>query len=227
MTTSEFLSRALKSQAQGFSRASDLLPILNDLHSMLYKHEDPFTMYIDPTTGKPPVLNTTNGVLVYSGRSDCWRVSRICTTYPVGTDYGYQLIDNTLSPPYTNTSEHVEVNGNFYYPYNFADTRDAVGSAAPVITFSRNPQATTAKFYQITYKNPVQITSDRIQLQIPDSDGAHRFLVFPCFMKLIEAQNNGNYEEAIEYIENMKLRLWKVLSGGEHGKQHRTMPRPY
>ena len=78
------------------------------------------------------------------------------------------------------------------------------------------------------YKKTADIISDRIQLQIPDRDGAHWLYFFPAVMKWIEAQNHGNYMEAVGYIEDvLKPKIKEVLSSGATGHRHKTQPLYY
>lgn len=232
MLTNEILARALN-QAQGFNRAADLVPLLNDVHNILCKHETDQFRFIMPTglRSLPSLATTANRLGPYLGPVGTWRVSRIMLAYPLESDYGYTFLDNTLQLPFVNTTERISINGNWYFPYPFIQTQDALEGARPQVWFTRDPGTTaatgaTARYYMDAYRIPTQITSDRIQLSIPDSDGAHRMIVFPCLMKLIEAQNNGNYAEAVDYIEMMRDRLWEKLDGAYQGGDHKVQPRP-
>ncbi|MBU2249223.1 MAG: hypothetical protein KKD77_20920 [Gammaproteobacteria bacterium] len=223
MYTSEFVSLAQKSQAQGFDRVSDIVPLLSQVQDILYKHECPYTRYIDPATGRPPVLNTTAGIYQYSGPSNCWRVANICLKSESIDNSDY----NATTLPQQNTTERTTINGNYYYPYNFGHSEDALEGASPQVFFTRDPGTKSNYYYMICYKKPTPITSDRVQLQIPDSDGAHRLIVFPCLMKLIEAQNNGNYVDAMQFIEQSRILLWQKVSGNWEGwPRKRTVSRP-
>ena len=223
MYTSEFVSLAIKSQAQGFDRVADVVPLLSQVQDILYKHECAYTRYIDPSTGKPPVLATAAGLYLYSGPSNCWRVANLCINSEALDNYDYGIV----TQPAMNTTEPITINGNSYYPYNFGSSADALEGGSPQIMFSKDPGTTTNVFYMDCYKKPTPITSDRIQLSIPDSDGAHRQIVFPCLMKLIEAQNNGNYAEAVQFIEGARTALWGKLDGHWEGfPRRRTVSRP-
>ena len=137
-------------------------------------------------------------------------------------DYDYS------EPPLVNTVDYKEIAGNYYYEYQFVRTLDALEDVSAQIIFSRNPGESTNKFRLLMYKKPTEIDSDRIQLQIPDRDGSHRMFIFPAVMKFIEAQNNGNYMEAVDYIENtLKPKMWEVLNSGAQGRRHRTQPHYY
>jgi len=133
----------------------------------------------------------------------------------------------------------VEINGNNYFVYRYVKTDDAleVGPDAPAtdlprprIRFSQDPGTTVgeARYYLQAYRDHPAVTSNRVQLLIPDTDGAHATIVVPALMKLIEGENHGNYMEAIDYIEfKLKPRLWGYMSKGAQGKRHRTTGRPY
>lgn len=226
-TTKQILEWGLRGQAQGFSKAGDLIPLLNETVQLLCKWETPHFLYLDPTTGRPPALPTSKGIFgPYYGPSGTWRVSNVLTRGDFQDDYG--LSTSSMSNPVANSMEPIEIGGNYWYPYHPCSFNDALIGGLPTGYFSRDPGDSTTKFYLQCYRTPTQITSDRIEIPIPDSNGAHRLVVFPAFMKLIEGQNHGNYVEAVEYIlQNLTPRLWSILGGGAKGTHHRVFPRHY
>lgn len=227
MYTSEILARAIKGQAHGFSLPADVLPLLDTVVQILYKHECAQTMLIDPSTGRIPLLATTQGTLgPYLGPTDTWRIAKVLIDADTETniDYGFLLSDDLL----IDDLDIVTISGNDYYVFPYVRTEDALEGALPQLWFSKDPTTTTTRYYLQCYKNHPKITSDRVQLRIPDSGGAHQTIVLPALMKLIEAQNHGNYMEGVEYIEQtMKPRLWSMMSKGAHGARHQTTRRPW
>lgn len=227
MYTSEILARAIKGMAHGFSLPNDVLPLLDTAVKILYTHECAQTMFIDPTTGRPPLLVTTQGVLgPYLGPVGTWRIGKVLVNADTedNADYGLLLSDDLI----IDTTDIITISGNDYHVFQFTRTEDALEGALPQLWFSQDPQTTTTRYYLQCYKAHPKITSDRVQLQIPDSGGAHQTIVVPALMKLIEAQNHGAYAEAVEYIEqNLKPRLWAMMSKGAHGARHQTTRRPW
>lgn len=227
-TTSEIISWVIKRQAQGYNRVADVLPIINECHKLFYKHETSQAV-ITNSNGRLPFLRTIKGVYEYSApvvnSSTPWSVAYVLLREPLSRDYN--IYDYQFSePPPVNTVEYVEFGGNYYYPYQFVRTLDALEDQSCRIVFSRNPGNTTNKFSLLMYRRPREILSDRIQLQLPDRDGAHMMYFFPAVMKMIEAQNHGNYMEAVEYIESyLKPKYWKVMNSGAQGRRHKTMSR--
>jgi len=228
-TTSVIASWVLNSQAQGFNRAADVIPLINEAQNILYKHECNQTLLVDTTTGLLPVFTPTTGTYLYDGPANTWRVAGIHRRLPSilnRTGYYAQYYYNSERSPLTNSFEYREIGGNYYYPMQFFQTRDAVEGGRPQIIMTAEPGsggASVDTLYMEAYKTPTQITSDRIQLTIPDSNGAHRLYVFTAVMKLIEGQNHGNYAEAIQFIEDyLKPKMWKQLNGGYQGKRHRV-----
>jgi hypothetical protein len=218
----------IKHAKRGWARENDIVPIIRETVNILCKVETAQFLIIDATTGRPPLLTTADGNYgPYNGPAGSWRVSGILLKEPA-TEYGMHADSVYAEEPPVNTTEHIVVNGNWYYPYLFARTEDALYGAEPRIYFSRNPGTTTTRFYQRAYRAPTQITSDRIQLPIPDSYGCHRLYVLPACLALIEAIDHGNYADSLAYIENtIKPQMWKVLNGGEHGRRGRVTMRPY
>ena len=222
----------IKQAKSGWARENDIIPIIREVVNMLCKVEQASTIIIDPTTGRPPILNVTAlNYGPYNGPANAWRVSNILLKQPIyDLDYNYALYyqDMYWEKPYVNTTERIEINGNWYYPFPFVKCTDAILGNQPQIMFSRNPGTTSTRYYMQAYQTPVQIMSDRIQLPIPDSFGAHRAYVFPACLALIEASDHGDFEKAVEYIEQVvKPRIWKVLNGGAQGNRHRVQLRPY
>ena len=185
-------------------------------------------LVIDPATGRPPLLTTTDfNYGPYNGPAGSWRVSSIMLKEPVIDynllDYGGQYGEK----PYVNTTDHIEINGNWYYPFPFAKADDALDGALPQIFFSRNPGASTTKYYMQAFRTPTQITSTRIPLPIPDSYGCHRLYLLPACLALIEATDHGNYADGVAYIEGtLKPLMWKVVNKGQQGQRHKVTMRP-
>lgn len=227
-TTGEIVSKIIKQNAQGYSRTADVLPIINEVHKMFYKHENSSSV-IRSTVGDLPTLDTVNSVYEYdapeiAGRVP-WCVSGVYMRRPINRDYNYTAYGYTERPS-LNTTDFFEFGGNYYFPFNFVSTLDSTVDDTAKIIFSRNPGTSTGKFYLLMYEQPREILSDRIQLQIPDRDGAHMLYFFPACLKMIEAQNHGNINEAVEYIESyLKPKMWRVLASGTHGRRHKTQSR--
>jgi hypothetical protein len=230
-TVGEIASWVIKSQAQGFNRESDVIPAINEVHKILTQMELPQLVITDPDTGSLPVLATQTGVLDYNAPAvdgqTPWCVSGVYTRWPNTRDYG-SVDYNYYEPPLVNTTDYKEFGGNEYYRYQFVRSFDATEDTVAFVRFSRDPGETDNRFYLLMYRTPAEITSDRIQLQIPDRDGAHRLYFFPAVMKLLEAQNHGNYMEAVSYIEDvLKPKIREVLSSGVTGHRHRTQAKYY
>jgi hypothetical protein len=225
-TVGEIASQVIKSQAAGFNRENDVIPAINLVHKMVTNREVPQLVILDPATGSLPVLATQANILTYEApvvnNLTPWCVSGVYTRWPNTRDYG-SVDYNYYEPPLVNTTDYKEFGGNYYYQYQFARTFDALEDVAARIVFSRDPGESDNRFYLLMYRTTADILSDRIQLQIPDRDGAHMLYFFPAVMKWIEAQNHGNYMEAVDYIENvLKPKVKEVLSGGATGHRHRT-----
>ena len=224
MRTSDIISLAASRVAAGFT-PDELYFMLNATQNALYKYERPQTMIVDPDTGILPILATQAGVFQYDGPDNSWRVSRVMMKRrDAAVDYG---LDNTNYSPYR-TEEPIEINGQHYTDYPFVGTVDALEGGVPTINFSKDPGTTTNKFYVQAFRLPEQITSDAIELTIPDSNGLHLKYVFPAFVRVVQAFNQGDFPDAMMYIEQrIAPAMWAVLSAGAQGKSHRVTARPY
>lgn len=214
----------------GWARENDVIPIIREVVNILCKTESKRFLSLNPATGRPYTLITQDtNYGPYNGRQGIWGVTNILLRQPV-QDYGlyYDYDSEYAEKPYLNTTEPIEINGNWYYPFNFATAEDALEGGLVRIMFSRNPGTTTDRYFMQAYEIPTQITSDRQNLPIPDSYGAHRAYVFPACLALIEALDHGNYEKAITHIETVtRPMMWKVLNKGFGGGRNRVTSRPY
>lgn len=229
-TVGQIASWVIKRQAQGFSRTADVLPLINEVNKLFYKHECSQGVITD-SDGGLPFLNTTNNNVKYTAPVvdgvTPWCVSGVYLRWPNAQDFGRYDYDYS-EPPLVNTVDYMEFAGNYYYEYQFVRTLDALENVATQIIFSRNPGDSKARFRLLMYRKPTEIDSDRIQLSIPDRDGSHMMYFLPAVMKLVEAQNNGNYMEAVAYIEDvLKPKMWEVLNSGAQGRRHRTQSQYY
>lgn len=224
------LADLIKQSKSGWSLENDIVPLIRDVVNILCKVENARFLVIDSSTGRPPLLTTTNNNFgPYNGPVDSWRVANLLLKEPA-YDYAWvQDYDSVYGEkPYANTSEPITINGNWYYPYPFCRSDDALEDARPQIHFSRNPGDTTDRFYMEAYLKPAQITSTQVQLPIPDSYGCHRLYVLPACLTLIEAVDHGNYEKGLAYIETViKPNMWKVLNKGAPRMKSRVTMRPY
>ena len=239
-TTGEIASWVIKSNANGYNRTADVLPIINDVHKILYKNERSQVYITNPTTGRLPVLPTQENVYNYNApevaslnanepTQIAWRVAGVYLRKPLNNDYDNNFDEyyHTEHPP-INTCEYQEWGGNYYYKYQFVRTFDETIDVPARICFTRQPGDTTSRFYLLMYRKPREITSDRIQLQIPDSEGFHRRHFFPAVSKYIEAMNHGNFEETNAYIDEVVVPVVrKIMNSGAQGKRNRTQARYY
>jgi hypothetical protein len=218
----------IKQSKSGWAQEPVVAPIVRDVVNILCKCEQARFLMIDPTTGRPFLLATTNNTFgPYQGPVGSWRVANILLRDPARvntSDYGITIDQEPLG----NTTEPITINGNWYYPYPFCKFDDALDGARPIGDFSRNPGTTTTRFYMQAYRAPTPVASSAVPLPIPDSYGCHRLYVLPACLALIEAIDHGNYADGVSYIEGtIKPLMWKVLNKGAQGKRHRVNPRPY
>ena len=233
MYVGEMISWAQKRQAAGWT-TPQLLNVLNTVQNTLYKYECPQNLLIDTATGRPPLLTTTQNQFVYNGPANTWRVSNILLRWYRNSSYDYEYYDYGINDygyydaPPVNTTEPININGNFYLPFYFVNCRDATEGGLPSIRFSRSPGDTQTTYFIQAYEAPTQITSKNQQLTIPDSNGAHLKYVYPAFLAAIEGFNQGNMKEAMAYIETQICpNIWRVMRGGAQGKRNRVTNRPY
>ena len=228
-STGELVSWVKQSKS-GWARENDIVPIIRSVVNILCKAESARFLIIDPATGRPPILTTTSlNFGPYDGPVGAWRVSNILLKRPASKYNDYNIYNSSYGEfPVINTTDPVEINGNWYYPFPFVKVDDALDGGRVQISFSRNPGDNSTRYYMQAYREPAQITSDRVQLPIPDSYGCHRLYILPACLSLIEAIDHGDYEKGVTYLEGtIKPLMWKALNRGTQGNRGRVTPRPY
>ena len=77
--------------ANGWDRSGvrGILPILNEVHRILFQNEIEQTMKFDASEGNFPSIPTIAGVFEYELPEEVWRVSELLLEYPIFEDYGF------------------------------------------------------------------------------------------------------------------------------------------
>ena len=116
----------IKTAKSGWARENDIIPIIREVVNILMKQETAQTLIIDPATGRLPTLATTDSTFgPYNGPASSWRVSNILLKEPTNDYQHLQNYDSLYTElPHVNTSERMEINGNWYYPFNFVHKKN-------------------------------------------------------------------------------------------------------
>ena len=198
----------LKIQAPGWNRTGEkgLLEVLNQAQDILYK-QDTHQNYAIRSDGDLPYITTTSETYQYTlnqattGLSDdVWRVEKVLVKPPfsnavlaaVRVEYG-------ISPNLIQPIQQMTFNGVEYFVFHEVKTKDAVYNGYPTLTFTTNPGDTTTDFYLLLLLKPTKLTAETIQSSLPEQ--IHWTCLVPTALKLVEAYQNGNIVEALQFIE--------------------------
>lgn len=215
--------------ANGWNRNGDkgIIPVLNDAQNLLLQTENAQTVKL--TDGEFPYLTTQDGVYEYE-IDDVWRVSKILIKYSRSGGYaynGYNWYSGFYNYGYNTDNvrrnNRYEAHGKRFMSVNQITTKDRIpGNSSDGVTkakviFSENPGDTSEIFLYEAYEMPTQITSENVPISIPTEELQLRAL-FPSAQLLIEAYQNGNWDEAFNKILTVyKPMVQRQLNAGEQG----------
>lgn len=205
-TTSQLLTW-IENQCDGWTRegSKGTRPLLNEAHKLLLYNELEQRVVIDAATGQLPYLTTQDEVYQYNLPDNCSILRALLIDFSeIRNDYPWSY-------------EDFEVDGRRYYRILNIISREATNIANAQLTFRGvNPGDTDDIFKLYYFETPINITSDRVQHQMPGS--ADIEYLMPATIKLIEGIDHGNIIEARQYIvEVIKPQFIKTLNRGEQG----------
>lgn len=197
------------------------MPLYNRAHRLLNQSEREQNLLTDNTTGDFPFFNTTANNFLYNCPDNVWRVLAVVV------DRDMFLEDSLSTDRYWRT-EDIVVSGIDYRRVTNVRTRDARRGAAATIQFrGMSPGDTTAVFRRVAYRQPREITSDRIQHECPSAEAED--ILIQATMRLVDSINDHEKtEKAEEYIKRiLKPRYWAESDAGEQGLSSFCVKRPY
>lgn len=223
MATTKQLVDALRLSAPNWNRTGEksLLSVLNQAQEILMYQEAFQNLAINTSTGKFPVLTTTDGVFYYdltqanTGLNfDIWRVSQVLI--PIESYQSTSYIEYGVSYRDPDPIRTVEYFGTQYYKYNKSNSFDAGVNGNPYarVIFQENPTTSTDKYFLLAFRKPISLDSESIALSLPTQ--LHYSTLLPTAIKLVEAYQNNNWDEAMAFIdEKYKPHLHNEMNMGE------------
>jgi len=209
----------VKQDAPGWNRTGvhGILPILNEAHNILAQNETEQMVAYDASTGRFPLLTTTAGTYQYDMPSDIWRVNEVLVEASSYNEYDLNYSLNVISG--TNSKKFYQrkwYRGKEYIRITGIKTIDARRGQNCKVIFDFDP-GTGSLFYYRGYLKPTQITSERIELIIPEK--FHLSHVVPAVIKLIEGFQNHTWDKSLAFIEEKYKRdIINEMNKGEQGE---------
>jgi len=194
-----------------------ILPILNEVNTILCQVKAEQFLYFDPTTGSLPILHTTAGVYSYNFPSNIWCVGEIVIQYPLQNFYDlYPLSNYGFKQNLIEPIEDIWIGGRRYLRFKQVRTWEKSGSNPAKILFTVDPGLTSDIFAYAGYTLPTPITSENIQVGVPDR--FHLSHVMPAILKMIEGYQTNTVSEAREYIiQRIRPQIIEEMNKGPQG----------
>lgn len=172
---------------------------------------------LDPDTGLPPLLPTTNDQYrytftagFYTSLPDVYRTLAILTRDP-------KRNFNTDRPRHSNLDRDYYFKGIGYYEIPVSQV-EATYDEDPYLTFRDNPGTTTDKYYHYYIKRPRDITIETDELQYPEK--VHVYLRQATILMLSDEDYGSDVFE--RRIKGIMRELRNVLNEGAQGGVRRT-----
>lgn len=178
-----------------------IVDIFNEIQTIVYSQDCRQTEYIDPTTGKPPYIVTTDGVYAYDCPANCRRTAAIFTVNPQ-RGYNRNQPTGVRSEYFFRNKEYCRV---------AADSRDATPDDVAKVYFQDNPGGTTETYFHLYYLKPPVISDISQQLIFPDE---LHYKLRKGVISFITADEYGNSAYDEEMLEKISKDMRKALNRG-------------
>ena len=231
MNTNEFLN-LLEVQCDGMNRdgPNGLLFFTDVAQSILRNSPAEQNILFDNTTGRLPVLNTTDSDYDYTAPEGTWRVAGVLveavTSGSLMDDFFYYYMDYGFPRRQRSGArelEHVFIGGIDYLRVPYIRSYDAGDITDPTIIFTENPGDTEDVYYWWCYNKAAKLVSDSIDLSI----GApfDYLYLFPATVRLVQGFKDGDFVKAHEDVLVIRKNYMKELNLGEQGFDYNSQDR--
>jgi hypothetical protein len=209
MPTTAYNISMIQRRATNYSRPQ-ILDILNEVQQIVYSQETEQTTYIDPATGMPPYIQTTEGVYTYDAPSNCRRTACVFS----------MSLPNSFSRtrPVGPRREYYFRNKGYYKIAVASRDKQPDGTLAQVI-FQEDPGTTTDKYYHSYWLEFPELLDESQQLILPDH--VH-FYLRRAVIAMISNEEYGETGGDIMMIEEIAKKIRKELNRGEQSTLGQT-----
>jgi hypothetical protein len=192
--------------------------LLSEAHRLLLSAEREQNVLLG-TGGELPFFTTQNNVHLYNAPATVWKIEAVVVDDPASLPDTPNDVTSTSGVTLREWRYHeVEFAGITYYTLDNVRTFPWNRSQVARVEFmGMNPSATTSLYRRWAYRRPTEITSDRIQHEMPGTTDIDYLM--PATMKLMDAiDDHQKMEQARLYIEReLKPKVWGELDSGEQG----------
>jgi len=186
---------------------------LNELQLIVYSENMMQNSKIDPATGMPPYLVTTAGQFQYDCPADCRETLGI---FWESARNGY-------------TASNIRGESTYYqykqssYRMEPVTSRNALADTLATVTFLNDPGDTTERFFHDYTIRPTFISSESIQLDIPEE---LHYLMRKAVIAVLSTENYGEtgFDDAV--IKEISKKIRRKLNKGTQARANRTPIQP-
>ena len=192
-----------------------LLSLFNAAHRYMQSGDCEQFIYIDPATGKPPLITTVDSTYTYSAPTDCRKIFAVCIDGINSTGgYWYYNFYN-IQKNYTTNLEKLVFRNYWYYKIPLQTYSRNLNSVAQY-KFPYNPGSTTNTIYYLFYYLlPREILSDSIDPDVPEQ---YHDLLMDGVLARVGKKTYGDMNPYDAWKQEVKVKYWKEMSSGEQTK---------
>ena len=210
MHTQEMVSY-IQRKASGYSR-EEILNLLSFVYNYVYSSDVmQQTEYVDPATGMPPFLATTAGQVTYDCPANCRETIAIFT----------KDIERYYPSNY-NFRQTTYVYGNKKYYRILVKSFTASSGAIATLTFFDNPGTTTQTYYHLFSIQPINLTSEDIQLIMPEDQDLN---LIDGVLARVRDEKFGDKTDWQHFKRFTKPEMQARFNDGAQGRLHETQTR--
>jgi hypothetical protein len=180
----------------------DIRDTLSEIQLIVYSQDCEQTTYLDPATGMPPFIATTDGVFHYECPANCRRTAVVFAE-------GLPIQFNRTRPVGPQKTYYFRNKG-----YHTVDviSRDALENHLATLDFQGNPGTTTNQFYHLYYLKPAAITDEETQsLLIPEH---LHWLLRKAVIAMYTSEEYGDTDREEVAMERIARKIRNALNAG-------------
>jgi len=177
-----------------------IILIINEIVREMQRGNTELAEYIDPTTGLPYMLATTDGTYFYAMPTLCRKIKNVLVRASAVTEtYSTRFQSQEIS--YLNEAWYSLLNIKTW-PKGVASVS---GSDVASLIFPDNPGTTTGLYYVPYWYDPSEITSINSTIGVVTD---YQGLLVEGVIARIQAYQYGNFDAYNAWKERMKLEVW-------------------
>lgn len=176
-----------------------LLDLLNSFVEMVLKIDTVENLVFDPTTGRLPYLETSQGVFSYTLPSTYYKCKYILE-HEGHSGYPNNLAFQAHHSHYAFNTVSIELGAHRYRQVPVV-LQPQFGTGSVTVLFQFDPQNTTNTYHVYAYQAGNSIVSINSTLQIESK--FHLSHVIPACQMLIDGLDNGNFQDIMPVVNTM------------------------